>query len=182
MTQKQKEQSVEELVKQHVRDIPDFPKPGIMFKDITPLLSDPSVFRSIIEVFAQRYKGEKLSAIVGIESRGFLFGAALAHSLGIAFVPIRKKGKLPYETIEVSYDLEYGSAVVEMHTDALRNGDKVVIIDDLLATGGTAAAACELVRKSGGAIHECAFVIELAFLDGRKHIADAASYAIASYS
>jgi adenine phosphoribosyltransferase len=159
---------MEELLRKNIRDIPDFPKPGIIFKDITPLLQNHSAFQKVIETFHKRYKGEKLDAILGIESRGFLFGAPLAHQLGIGFIPIRKKGKLPYKTIEMSYDLEYGSATIEMHVDAIKKGSKVVVIDDLLATGGTANAACALVKKQGGLVHECAFVVELGFLNGRE--------------
>lgn len=159
---------MEELLRRNIRDIPDFPKPGIIFKDITPLLQNHSAFQKVIETFHERYKGVKLDAILGIESRGFLFGAPLAHQLGIGFVPIRKKGKLPYKTVEMSYDLEYGSATIEMHIDAIKKGSRVVVIDDLLATGGTANAACELVKKQGGLVHECAFVVELGFLNGRE--------------
>jgi adenine phosphoribosyltransferase len=161
---------MEQLIKSRIRDIPDFPKPGILFKDITPILSDTRAFRTVIEALAERYKDKKVDAIVGIESRGFLFGAPLAYQLGVSCVPVRKKGKLPYKTTEVSYDLEYGSATIEMHTDAISHGHRVVVVDDLLATGGTAAAACELVKKQGGHVLECAFVVELAFLNGRDKI------------
>ena len=161
---------MEALLKRHIRDIPDFPKPGIIFKDITPLLQNHDVFRRIIENFAKRYEKEGIHAVVGIESRGFLFGTPLAHQLGASFIPIRKKGKLPYKTVDMSYDLEYGSATIEMHEDAIERGQRIIVIDDLLATGGTAEAACKLVEKQGGKVVECAFVVELAFLNGREKI------------
>lgn len=157
-------------IKNAIRDVPDFPKPGILFKDITPLLDDPKLFRATVNLLAARLKGKRITKIVAIESRGFLFGAALAHKLGIGIAPVRKKGKLPYKTIEVSYDLEYGSAVLQMHVDALTKKDRVVIIDDLLATGGTALATAELVEKLGAKVVEIDFVIELAFLAGRKKL------------
>ncbi len=161
---------METLLKRHIRDVPDFPKPGILFKDITPLLQNHDVFKKIIADFTKRYENEGIHAIVGIESRGFLFGTPLAHELGAAFIPIRKKGKLPYKTVNVSYDLEYGSATIEMHEDAIERGQRVIVIDDLLATGGTAEAACKLIEKQGGKVVECAFVVELGFLNGREKI------------
>ncbi len=161
---------MESLLKRHIRDIPDFPKPGILFKDITPLLQNHDVFSRIIETFVKRYEAEGIHAIVGIESRGFFFGAPLAHQLKASFIPIRKKGKLPYKTVDMSYDLEYGSATIEMHEDAIERGQRVIVIDDLLATGGTAEAACKLVEKQGGKVVECAFVVELGFLNGREKI------------
>ncbi len=161
---------MEAFLKKHIRDIPDFPKPGIIFKDITPILSDSAVYTRVIDELADRYSKKKIDAIVGIESRGFLFGTSLAYRLAKPFIPVRKKGKLPYKTVEATYDLEYGSATIEMHVDALQTGQKVLIIDDLLATGGTAAATCFLVEKQGGQIVECAFVVELAFLNGRKKL------------
>lgn len=161
---------MDEYLKNIIRDVPDFPKQGIVFKDITPILTDAVAFRRVIDAFVERYRGREIDAVVGIESRGFIFGAPLAYQLGTGCVLVRKKGKLPYKTVEVSYDLEYGSAVVEMHVDSVRRGDKVVVVDDLLATGGTAAAACELLKKQGAHIVECAFVVELAFLNGRKKL------------
>lgn len=149
-----------------VRDVPDFPKPGIVFKDITTILHDAPLFRRITDTLTERYRQKKIDVIVAVESRGFLFGAPLAYNLGIELALARKKGKLPYDTIEVSYDLEYGTATIEMHTDAIRKGARVVVIDDLLATGGTAAAACKLIERQGGEVVECTFVIELAFLHG----------------
>jgi len=161
---------METLLKRHIRDVVDFPKPGIVFKDITPLLQNHEVFSKIIETLAERYQAEGIHAVIGIESRGFLFGAPLAHQLKTSFIPIRKKGKLPYKTVDMSYDLEYGSATIEMHEDAIERGQRVIIIDDLLATGGTAEAACKLIERQGGKVVECAFVVELAFLNGREKI------------
>ncbi|MBI4212296.1 MAG: adenine phosphoribosyltransferase [Deltaproteobacteria bacterium] len=172
---------MENMIKEHVRDIPDFPKPGIVFKDITPLLKDAEVLRKIVEAFAERYRAMKPHAIVGIESRGFLFGVPLAQALGIGFVPARKQGKLPYKTIGISYDLEYGQATIEMHVDAVNKGERVVVIDDLLATGGTAGAACALVQKCGGSVVECAFVVELGFLHGRDQLKRTPVYSLANY-
>lgn len=161
---------METLLKSTIRDVPDFPKPGIIFKDITPILSDSKIFGRVIDSFAEHYASKKIDAIVGIESRGFLFGAPLAYKLNASCIPVRKKGKLPYKTVEVSYDLEYGSATIEMHVDAIMPGQRVLVVDDLLATGGTAAATCELIEKQGGKIVECAFVVELAFLNGREKL------------
>ncbi|MDX2175646.1 MAG: adenine phosphoribosyltransferase [Candidatus Sumerlaeia bacterium] len=151
-----------------VRTIPDFPKPGIMFKDITSLLADPEAFAAVIAGMEERYGGRGLTKVVGVESRGFLFGAVLAHSLGLGFVPIRKAGKLPAKTRRRSYSLEYGEATIEVHEDALGPGDRVVLVDDLLATGGTARAAAELVKELGAEVDEIWFLIELGFLPGRK--------------
>jgi adenine phosphoribosyltransferase len=155
-------------VKALMRDVPDFPKPGIVFKDITPILKDPEALGLIIEEFRNRFAGQDIDAVVGIESRGFIIGTPLALALNLPFVPIRKKGKLPFDRIEVSYKLEYGEATIEMHTDALEPGDRVIIVDDLLATGGTAVASIELVNKLGAEVVSCAFVIELGFLNGRN--------------
>ncbi|HEY8241705.1 MAG TPA: adenine phosphoribosyltransferase [Kiritimatiellia bacterium] len=157
-------------IKAAIRDVPDFPKPGILFKDITPILSSPELFKASVDLFASRHKKNKPDKIAAIESRGFLFGAALAHQLGVGIVPIRKLGKLPYKTIEASYDLEYGSATLQVHEDAFRSGEKVLLIDDLLATGGTARASASLIEKLGAKVVEIDFLIELAFLDGRKKL------------
>jgi adenine phosphoribosyltransferase len=157
-------------IKAAIRDVPDFPKPGILFKDITPVLNDPALFRACIDHFAKRHGGGKIHKIAAIESRGFLFGAALADRLGIGLVPIRKKGKLPYKTAEMTYDLEYGSATIEAHLDAFAHGESVLLIDDLLATGGTAAAATALIEKLGGRVVEIDFLVELAFLNGRSKL------------
>ncbi len=152
-----------------IRTIPDFPKPGIRFRDITPLLASGTGFRHVVTLLAERYAG-KVDKFVGIEARGFIFGAALAHQLEAGFVPIRKPGKLPHAAIGHDYDLEYGSNRVEMHVDGLAKGERVVIVDDLLATGGTALAAITLAQHSGAQIVECAFVIELSDLPGRTRI------------
>jgi adenine phosphoribosyltransferase len=161
---------MDEYLKGIIRDVPDFPKPGIVFKDITPILTDSVAFRKVIDAFVDRYAARNIDAVVGVESRGFVFGAPLAYRLGTGCVLIRKKGKLPYKTVEMSYDLEYGSATIEMHVDAVKHGDNVIVIDDLLATGGTAAATCELLKKQGANVVECAFVVELAFLNGREKL------------
>ena len=153
-----------------LRDIPDFPKPGIIFKDITPVLADSALFAKVIYGLAESCKGKEITKVVGIESRGFIFGAALAYALGVGFIPARKKGKLPYKTISASFALEYGTDTIEMHEDALTSADKVVIVDDLLATGGTANAAIELVRRLGAEVELCAFVCELGFLNGGERI------------
>ena len=151
-----------------IRNVPDFPKPGIQFKDITTLIANAEAFRFVMAGLEQRYANRGITKVVGIESRGFIFGAALATRLGVGFVPVRKIGKLPADTIKRSYSLEYGEATVELHRDALTAADRVVVIDDLLATGGTAKAACELVLELGATIDEAWFLVELAFLPGRK--------------
>lgn len=153
-----------------VRDIPDFPKPGIIFKDITTILGDGQLFKCAIDTFLEANAGRHIDKIVGIDARGFIFGAAVAYQLGVGFVPVRKKGKLPFTTESTSYSLEYGEAVVEMHVDAIAKGEKVVLIDDLLATGGTAAAATRLIEKVGGDLIEAQFLIELEFLNGREKL------------
>lgn len=173
--------TLETRIKQNIRDVPDFPKPGILFKDITPVVANAPLFRDVITAFAERYQARGLTAIAGIESRGFVFGAALAHKMGLPFHLIRKLGKLPYRTIKTSYDLEYGSATIEMHEDAVQKGDVVLVVDDLLATGGTAAAACELVAKQGGRVAECAFMVELSFLNGRSKLKDIPMFALVTY-
>jgi len=154
----------------YIREMPDFPKPGIMFKDITPLLHDPDAFASAVARLSDITKGKAVTHVVGIESRGFIFGAALALELGIGFIPIRKPGKLPGETLSESYSLEYGTDSVEIHKDALKPGDTVFLVDDLLATGGTMKAAASLVEKTGAVISDIAFVIELSFLNGRDKL------------
>jgi adenine phosphoribosyltransferase len=153
-----------------IRDVPDFPKPGILFKDITPVLSDAELLRIAIDCFAEASRVAGAQKIVGIDARGFIFGAAVAYELGLGFVPVRKKGKLPYQCQSAAYTLEYGEAVVEMHTDALSKGERVVLIDDLLATGGTAAAAIKLIEKMGATLLEAQFLIELDFLHGRNNL------------
>lgn len=159
-----------ELVKSMIRDIPDFPKPGIIFKDITTAIKCPKTFKRIIDHFTEQFKDAGIDYVAGIESRGFIFGAPLAYNLGAGLVVIRKPGKLPAKVERVSYDLEYGSDSIEIHSDAIEQGKKVLIIDDLLATGGTCGAACELVKKVGGDPVAMAFVIELGFLNGREKL------------
>lgn len=166
---------------EHIRDIPDFPKPGIVFKDITPLLGDAAAFDASILALAEPYRGERIDAVVGIESRGFIFGAAVARELGVGFVPIRKPGKLPADTIAVSYALEYGEDTVEIHTDAVQPGQRVLLIDDVLATGGTMAAACELIDKTGAEIVGLAFLVELGFLNGRDKLNGREIHSVLTY-
>jgi len=164
-------------IKAAIRDVPDFPKPGIVFKDITPVLADSRLFRAAIDLFAERCRAMRVDTIAAIDARGFLFGAPVADRLGLGLVPVRKAGKLPWMTLEVSYELEYGSSTVAIHTDAFRQGERVALIDDLLATGGTAAAAAELIRRSGAELVDAQFLIELAFLDGRARLAPCELYA-----
>jgi len=159
-------------IESFIRDIPDFPKPGIVFKDITPLLGDFKALRETILKLICPFVDKDVEVVTGVESRGFIFGTAVAERLGVGFVPIRKPGKLPAETVSQSYELEYGSDTIEVHADAIKPGQKVLMVDDLLATGGTMGAACDLVRKLGGEIVGAAFVIELAFLHGRSLIED----------
>jgi adenine phosphoribosyltransferase len=155
-----------------IRNVPDFPKPGIQFKDITPVLADPRLFAGAIDLLTEKFKPGSVDAVVGIDARGFIFAAAAAMKLRAGFVPIRKKGKLPYQTHEQDYALEYGSATIAMHVDALKPGARVLLIDDLLATGGTAAAAIALLNKFRAQILEAAFLIELKFLNGREKLKD----------
>ena len=157
-------------IQQAIRNVPDFPQPGIQFKDITPVLADARLFAGAIDLLTEKLQPGSVDAVVGIDARGFIFAAAAATKLHAGFVPVRKKGKLPYKTIEQEYALEYGTATVAMHVDALRPGARVMLIDDLLATGGTAAAAAALVKKLGAEILEIAFLIELKFLNGRKKL------------
>ncbi len=159
--------TIQSELKATIRDIPDFPKPGILFKDITPVLSNARLMQGIVDYFAERFAESGVTAVVGMESRGFIFGAPLALKLGCAFVPARKPGKLPYESVGVDYALEYGTARLEMHTDAVGPKDRVLVVDDLLATGGTAAATNALIRRLGATIVGNCFVIELDFLSGR---------------
>jgi len=170
-----------DVIKQRLRDVPDFPKPGIIFKDITPLLADPNAFNLCLDSTAAHFDSVTLDAIVGIESRGFIFGAALASRMRIAFVPARKPGKLPYRKTRVEYELEYGRDALEMHEDSIKQGDKILIVDDLLATGGTAWAACELVRLLGGSVVAASFVVELTFLAGRKRLAPVDVFSLVQY-
>lgn len=162
--------SIEEKIKRSIRDIPDFPKPGIIFKDITPIMMDASLSKELVAYLHDMYKDQGIDAIAGIESRGFLLGYPLAMALGVPFIMIRKKGKLPYETISHSYNLEYGSATIEMHTDAVGNSQRILIHDDLLATGGSAEAAAILIEKAGGQVVGFNFLVGLEFLGGEKKL------------
>lgn len=153
-------------LRQFIRDVPNFPKEGILFFDITPLLAEPKAFRYAVDAMAERFQGLGASKIVAAEARGFLFGAPLAYKMNLGFVPVRKPGKLPYKTTDVTYDLEYGTDTLSMHEDAVQPGDKILIIDDLLATGGTCNGMIKLVQKSGGEVAGIGFLIELGFLDG----------------
>jgi adenine phosphoribosyltransferase len=169
------------VIEGRIRDVPDFPRKGIVFKDITPLLQDPKAFARAIDLLAAGVREQPFDLVCGIESRGFLFGATLAKDLGKGFIPIRKPGKLPWKTATESYELEYGSDTIEIHVDAAAGGKRVLMVDDLLATGGTMAAALKLVRKIGGQPVACAFVIELGFLDGRKRLGDIPIHALVRY-
>lgn len=162
--------SATERLKNTIRDVPDFPKPGVVFKDITPVLQSPHLFRLAITLFSDRYQRKTIDTIVAIDARGFIFASALAYVLGTGVVLVRKKGKLPYKTISSSYDLEYGSNTIEMHVDSIEKGQRVLVIDDVLATGGTMKATFDLVRELGGEIVEAAFFVELTFLNGREKL------------
>ncbi len=168
-------------LKDLIRNIPDFPKEGIIFRDITTLLKDKEGLKKVIDILKDRYKDKNIDYIVGAESRGFIFGAPLAYAIGAGFIPIRKKGKLPCKTIRTSYELEYGTDFLEIHEDSIEKGKKVLIIDDLLATGGTARASIDLVEKLGGKVEEVAFVIELEFLKGREKLNPFEVYSIIKY-
>lgn len=162
--------TIQERVSKTIRDIPDFPKPGILFKDITPILENPQLSNDIVQFFCEQLKPLKLDAIVGVESRGFLFGMPIAIALEVPFITVRKKGKLPYKTISYSYDLEYGSAEVEMHIDAIKPNWNVLVHDDLLATGGTATAAAELIKMQNAKVAGFGFLVELSFLNGKEKL------------
>lgn len=159
-----------ERLKASIRDIPDFPRPGIVFKDITPLVKDPAALRLAVEQLMKPFAGSDITAVAGMEARGFIFGSLVAWEMGVGFVPLRKPGKLPYDVQSVAYDLEYGSAALEVHIDAMEPGDRVLLVDDLLATGGTACASCELIENLGASVAGCAFVVELDFLHGRERL------------
>ena len=169
------------FIKSKVRSISDWPIKGVIFRDITTLLQDPFVFKQICAIFYNRYVNEKIDKIVGIDARGFLFGSVLAYKLDIGMIPIRKKGKLPFDTISESYTLEYGEETIEIHEDAIRKGELVVIIDDLMATGGTISAAANLVEKLGGDIFECSFVLELPDLKGREKLGHRKVFSIVEF-
>jgi adenine phosphoribosyltransferase len=168
-------------VKSIIRDVPDFPKPGIIFKDITPLLADPAAFAGLVKAFADHYRKAGVTKVLGIEARGFLLAAPIAVELNAGLVPVRKKGKLPYKTVRASYDLEYGQDTLEMHADAVKPGEKVLIVDDVLATGGTADAVCSLVDGLGGKVAGVAMLIELEFLKGRAKLAGRDIYSLIKY-
>ena len=168
-------------LKQLIRDVPNFPKDGIIFKDITPLLLNPKGLTLSIERLAEPFVGKSITAVAGMESRGFIFGVPVAQALGVGFIPIRKPGKLPSKTIKETYALEYGTDSLEMHADAVKSGDRILIVDDLLATGGTAKAASALVRQLGADVIGIAFVIELTFLEGRAKLGDLPVHSLISY-
>jgi adenine phosphoribosyltransferase len=168
-------------LKDKIRDIPDFPKPGIIFKDITPLVKDPAALRLAVHQLIQPFLGRDITVVAGMEARGFIFGSLAAWELGLPFVPLRKPGKLPYDVQSVSYDLEYGSATLEAHIDAVDANDRVLLIDDLLATGGTAKASCELIEQLGAKVEALAFVVELDFLEGREKLADYEVHSLLHY-
>lgn len=161
----------------YIRDVQDFPKQGIIFKDITPLLASPQAVKECMALLINNLREQKIDKVVGVESRGFFFATLLAYELGAGFVPVRKPGKLPYETISASYELEYGTDRLEVHTDAIKPGERILIHDDVLATGGTAAAVCELIENLGGEIVQCNFLMELSFLNGREKISKYNVYA-----
>jgi adenine phosphoribosyltransferase len=168
-------------LKQHIRHVPDFPKPGILFYDITTLLRHPVGLKTTIDQLSAPYTGKGIDVVVGIESRGFILGAAVAERLGAGFIPVRKPGKLPSKAIKETYDLEYGKDALEIHADAVDKGQRVLIVDDVLATGGTAAAAAELVKKAGGQLHGLAFLIELLFLNGKTKLSGEQVYSVLQY-
>ena len=172
---------VETVINALIRDVPDFPKPGIVFKDITPILSSPAAMTAIYDALAAPYREAGITKVIGIESRGFIFGTPLADRLGVGFVPIRKPGKLPWKTVSTSYALEYGEDSIELHVDSVGPDDRVVIVDDLLATGGTLEAACRLVKGMGSEIVGCSVVIELGFLEGRAKLADHTIHSLVKY-
>jgi adenine phosphoribosyltransferase len=170
-----------DTLKSRIRNVPDFPKPGILFYDITTLLRDPSGFKAALDAMSVPYQGQGISLVVGIESRGFILGAAVADRLGVGFCPIRKPGKLPAATIKEAFQLEYGTDAIEIHCDAIEPGQRVLIVDDVLATGGTASAAARLVKRLGGELHGLAFLIELVGLNGRRHLPGEQIHAVLQY-
>ncbi len=169
-------------VRDHVRDLPDYPKPGVVFKDITPVLALPDAFAATIDAVVEPFDGRQIDKVIGIEARGFVFAAPVAYHLGAGFVPVRKPGKLPWKVEREEYALEYGTDQLEIHQDAIVPGERVLIVDDVLATGGTASAAVRLVRKLGGNLVGCAFFIELGFLGGRQHLADIEIHSVVTYA
>ncbi|MDA8243302.1 MAG: adenine phosphoribosyltransferase [Elusimicrobia bacterium] len=174
-------EAVASKAKSMIRDVPDFPKPGIVFKDITPLLADHAAFTGLVKAFADAYRDSGITKVLGIEARGFLLAAPIAAELGAGLVPVRKKGKLPYKKVSATYALEYGTDTLEMHEDAVKPGEKVLVVDDVLATGGTAAAVCEMVDKLGGKVAGIAMLIELEFLKGREKLAGRSIHSLIKY-
>lgn len=168
-------------LKQKIRNIPDFPKKGVVFRDITTLLGDAEAFKYSVDRMVEYWRGKKIDAVLGAEARGFIFGAVIAYKLGVGFIPVRKPGKLPYKTCQASYDLEYGKNILQMHIDAIKKGDKILIVDDLVATGGTAKAKVELVEKMGGEVVGFCFLIELEFLNPRKILKDYDIFSLIKY-
>ncbi len=175
------EEEIAKKVSSVIRDVPDFPKKGILFKDIMPLLADNKTFSELIDFLAYRYKNRGISKVLGIEARGFILAAPLALKIGAGMIPVRKKGKLPYKTISASYDLEYGQDTLQIHSDSIKPGDKVLIVDDVLATGGTASAVCSLVKQLSGNVEEISMLIELDFLKGREKLKDYNVYSLIKY-
>jgi len=171
----------QDALRKFIRDIPDFPKPGILFRDVTPLLADPAALRAAVVEIAAPFRFDDVDFVLGTEARGFIFGTPVALELGVGFVPIRKQGKLPHTTLQASYRLEYGTDTVEMHADAVVRGQRVLVVDDLIATGGTAAATVELARKAGAEVVGCAFLVELLALDGRKALDCARIHSVIQY-
>jgi len=170
-----------EALKKVIREVPDFPKEGILFYDITTLLKDGPSFAKAVDALCERYKGEPIDAVLAIEARGYIFGGMMAYLLGTGFIPVRKPGKLPAKAIQETYELEYGTDTIEMHEDAVQKGQKILVVDDLLATGGTAAAACRLVEKAGGQVVECCFLIELSFLNGKEKLGSHKVFSLLQY-
>ncbi len=168
-------------LKQKIRNIPDFPKKGVVFRDITTLVGDVEAFKYSVDRMVEYWRGKKIDAILGAEARGFIFGGIMAYKLGVGFIPVRKPGKLPYRTCQVSYDLEYGKNILQIHIDAIKKGDKILIVDDLVATGGTAKAKAELVEKMGGEVVGFCFLIELEFLNPRKILKDYDIFSLIKY-
>ncbi len=170
-----------DILKSKIRDIPNFPKPGIIFKDITPLLADPDSLRIAVHELAKPFKNSNITAVAGMEARGFIFGCLVALELNVGFIPLRKAGKLPHKVKSINYALEYGDASLEAHIDAIKDGDQILLVDDLLATGGTAQASCQLVESLGGTVVACAFVIELDFLNGRDQLGNTPIHSLIHY-
>lgn len=168
-------------LKNYIRNIPDFPQKGVMFRDITTLLKEPEVFKYTVDAFIDRYKDENINKVVSVEARGYIFGGVLAYNLNCGFVPVRKPGKLPAETISLEYTLEYGKNTVEIHKDAINNGERILVFDDLLATGGTVKATCQLVEKLGGKVVECAFIINLTYLQGMEKLKNYKVFSLIKY-